>query len=279
MVVVVADDINWFDVDTITTPALDRLMASGTSWRRFYTSPVCSPTRYALQFGRWPRRDNFLNVVESENTTPPSPHPDEALASIGDLFQGRGYLTSIFGKWHTGVQFFAQGGGANPDVSPLFIGYDTWRAGTASNVPNYNLWDRIDDGTKVFGVTSYADLDLIDEVNAWWQATEPSRRKRFAFVSTRLAHGPFHLPDSSLLPPGHPAPETTRDHFECMVIALDSLLDRLIRFDANDMDGEIDLDQTLIVFASDNGTPVAAAGSQPPGKVKGSTFEGGIRCP
>ena len=286
VLVIVADDINWHDVDNISTPTLDRLMSVGTTWRRFYTSPVCSTTRYALQYGRWPRRDGIYNVLESSNPLPGArPHPDEGLVSLGDLFQSRGYLSGFFGKWHTGVQFYGPAGGALPHVSPLFIGYDTWRAGTMGNIPtispnsSYYLWDRLDDRTQTFGVTTYVDEDLIDTLRGWWNTTSASPRPRFAFVGTHLAHGPFHVPPESLRPPGHPAPTTTREQFECMVVALDLLLDRLIKFDAADPDGAVKLRDTLVVFLADNGTPIPAAGSQDPGKVKGSTFDGGIRCP
>ena len=280
VLVLVADDVNWYDVDNVATPNLDRLMAAGSTWRRFYSFPVCSPTRYALQYGRWPRRDGILGVLESVNGEVRSkPHPDEALASIGDLFQGQGFLSGFFGKWHTGLQFYGPGGTANPLVTPLFIGYDTWRAGTGNNVIDYFLWDRIDDGTETQGVMSYIDEELIDTVGNWWLANEPSRRRRFAFVGFHLAHAPFHAPPAYLLPPGHPAPETTREEFECMVMAMDSLIDRLIRFDDDDPDGEVDLETTLVVLVGDNGTPSPAAGPQPATRVKGTTYEGGIRTP
>ena len=211
--------------------------------------------------------------------TPGLPHPDETLPSIGDLFQGRGYYTGFFGKWHTGLQYYGQGGTANPNVTPLFLGFDAWRAGSPSNVSNYFFWNRVDDGTVTPGVTAYADTALVEAFNAWWQETAGTPRKRFAYVGLRLAHGPLHQPPLSLLPTGHPVPESARQQFECMVMALDKSLDLMIRFDATDPDGEVDLSETLVVFVADNGTPVSAAGPQPPGKLKGSTYEGGIRVP
>ena len=287
VVVFIGDDMNWFDVDNIPTPNLDRLMAAGSAWRRFYTSPVCSPTRYAVHFGRWPRRDGFLYGIDSAFGEPGNPHADEDLESLADLFKGRGYQTGYFGKWHMGVQYYGQNGFADPDLSPLFMGYDTWRAGTWENIQapgqpaqGYYLWDRLDDGHLTAAVTSYAEQDLADAVNAWWLEKAHPTRKRFGCVAFRLAHAPFDMPPASLLPQGHPTGSMdTRERFECMVIAMDTLLDHMIKFDENDPDGEIDLSTTLVCFLGDNGTPLTASGTQPSNKVKATTFEGGIRCP
>ena len=55
-----ADDLGWNDVGyhggDIDTPSLDRLAAEGMQLDRFYTPPICSPTRAALMTGRDPIR-------------------------------------------------------------------------------------------------------------------------------------------------------------------------------------------------------------------------------
>ena len=275
---ILLDDVNWFDVDNVATPAIDRLMEAGTTWRRFYSSPVCTPTRYALLYGRWPRRDGILEILESSNgSTRNKPHPDEGLQSLADLLKGQGYQTAFFGKWHTGLQFYGQNGTANPNLTPLFIGFDTWRAGSTSNVNDYFLWNRLDDGSET-PTSSYADQDLANAVSEWWSESAGVRR-RFATVGFRLAHTPIHTPPASLLPAGLPTPSTPREEFEAMLMAFDELLDRMIRFDAADPDGEIDLATTLVVLAADNGTAPLVAGQQPASRLKGTTYEGGVRCP
>ena len=56
VIVMVADDLGWNDVGfhggDIETPSLDRLAAEGMELNRFYTTPICSPTRAALMTGR-----------------------------------------------------------------------------------------------------------------------------------------------------------------------------------------------------------------------------------
>mgnify|MGYP001183283247 CR=1 FL=1 len=60
IIVIVADDLGWADVGyhggNIDTPSLDRLAEQGVQLNRFYTTPICSPTRAALMTGRDPMR-------------------------------------------------------------------------------------------------------------------------------------------------------------------------------------------------------------------------------
>ena len=60
IIIMVADDLGWSDVGfhggEIDTPSLDRLAAEGVELSRFYTTPICSPTRAALMTGRDPIR-------------------------------------------------------------------------------------------------------------------------------------------------------------------------------------------------------------------------------
>ena len=55
-----ADDLGWNDVGyhggNIDTPSLDKLAEQGVQLNRFYTTPICSPTRAALMTGRDPMR-------------------------------------------------------------------------------------------------------------------------------------------------------------------------------------------------------------------------------
>ena len=290
--IIIADDLAWYDVDTISTPALDRLAAVGSTYRRFQSYPVCSPTRYALQFGRWPRRDGFLELIPSGGTgdgapvAPPLEHPCEDLFSLGDLFKGQGYESAYFGKWHAGLQFYGEDGFAHPNLSLLFMGWDHWLAGTISNLPtgsgsNYNSWIRLDDGDSTFGVTQYSELAILDAVEDWWAAPRIGKRPRVAVIAFHLPHPPLHVPDASLAPAGgFGNTQGGRGKYEAMVQALDVAIDRLLVIEPGDPDGTIDLATTCVVFMSDNGTPPAALGpGQTSGKLKTTTFRDGIQCP
>lgn len=81
IVVIVADDLGWADVgfhgnQVIQTPSLDRIAAEGAQLDRFYTTPICSPTRAALMTGRDPIRLGvaYSTIMPWQNN---GIHPDE----------------------------------------------------------------------------------------------------------------------------------------------------------------------------------------------------------
>ena len=104
VLVIVADDLGWSDVGfhgntDIDTPSLDRLAAEGMQLDRFYTTPICSPTRAALMTGRDPMRLGVVyGVIMPWHTH--GIHPNETF--LPQLFQQAGYQTAMIGKWHLG---------------------------------------------------------------------------------------------------------------------------------------------------------------------------------
>ena len=60
VIIFLVDDLGWADISLrgapIDTPAIDSLFTEGLSLDRFYTTPICSPTRAALMTGRDPLR-------------------------------------------------------------------------------------------------------------------------------------------------------------------------------------------------------------------------------
>ena len=60
VIIFLVDDLGWADISLrgapIDTPAIDSLFSEGLTLDRFYTTPICSPTRAALMTGRDPLR-------------------------------------------------------------------------------------------------------------------------------------------------------------------------------------------------------------------------------
>lgn len=103
IIVMVAEDLGWNDVGLhggyIDTPSLDRLAAEGMQLNRFYTAPICSPTRAALMTGRNPMRLGVAHatIMPWQNI---GIHPDQH--SMPESFLAAGYQTAMVGKWHLG---------------------------------------------------------------------------------------------------------------------------------------------------------------------------------
>ena len=108
IVVILADDYGYgslgaygADAALIRTPHLDRLAREGRRFTDAYTpSSVCTPTRYALITGRYCWRTplnhggvaNTLDPLLIETTRP----------TIASLLKKHGYATGFVGKWHLG---------------------------------------------------------------------------------------------------------------------------------------------------------------------------------
>ena len=104
VVIFLADDLGWADVGfhgntQIDTPSLDRLAREGMELSRFYTTPICSPTRAALMTGRDPIRLGVVYAVLLPWTNA-GIHPDEHF--MPQSFPAAGYQTAMVGKWHLG---------------------------------------------------------------------------------------------------------------------------------------------------------------------------------
>jgi len=127
IIFIVADDLGFADLGCYggreaefgpVSPVLDRLAANGLKFTQGYSnSPVCSPTRFALMTARYQYRlrgaaEEPINSKSKGSTTlglPPA-HP-----TLPSLLRSAGYRTALIGKWHLGYP---------PAFGPLKSGYE-----------------------------------------------------------------------------------------------------------------------------------------------------------
>ncbi len=80
------------------TPNTAQLAAEGCSYYSFYVpQAVCSASRAALLTGCYPGRTKMFGAHE-----PGERGVDPKFATMGQVFQDKGYSTATFGKWHIG---------------------------------------------------------------------------------------------------------------------------------------------------------------------------------
>jgi arylsulfatase A-like enzyme len=265
VLVIVLDDVGWDDLAAAPVRNLETFGAFGRIYPRFYSAPVCSPSRYMALFGRLAHRELIGTAIDIENPLATGAPADNL--SLAEALKAEGYTTGMFGKWHVS-------GPADGPVehAPMVQGFDTWRAGIAANVGltrSHYDWDRNDDGV-VTNETTYSTRAITEAFIDWWpNQTGP----RFAMVGLNAPHEPFEsAAPSGLLPPGYTVVDTPRGLFESAIVAIDTAFGQ--------MASVIDLSNTYVLLVSDNGTPpTALLPSQLLQGFKGSVNEGGVRVP
>lgn len=112
IVVILADDFGVGDIrahypnNTIPSPHLDRLVASGISFTDAHSpSAVCTPTRYGLLTGRYAWRTRMQEWVIAAYE-PPLITADRP--TLPAMLRRGGYHTACIGKWHLGWDWAGQ---------------------------------------------------------------------------------------------------------------------------------------------------------------------------
>lgn len=113
-VLIVVDDLGYMDIGAYNpdsfyeTPNIDRLAKAGMKFTDGYASnPVCSPTRFGIQTGRYPTRKNATNFFSGKRGgkfAPATLHDrlDADELTIAEALKEQGYATFFAGKWHLG---------------------------------------------------------------------------------------------------------------------------------------------------------------------------------
>ena len=295
ILVMVADDLGWADVGyhggDIDTPSLDLLAEQGVQLNRFYTTPICSPTRAALMTGRDPIRLGVAYgvILPWDNI---GVHPDEHF--MPQSFQRAGYQTAMVGKWHLGH--------AQMTYHPNNRGFDHFYGHLHTEVGFYPPF--ANQGGKDFqlnGVSidddGYETYLLADEVSRYIRARDKSR-PFFMYMPFIAPHTPLDAPkelqekykdiDTDLPPARSRQTDDTRrmatmmlqpsarPMYAAVVDAMDQAIGRVLQT----LEEEGIADNTIVLFFSDNGGAAysyGGANNAPLRGGKGETFEGGIR--
>ncbi|MGI9240371.1 MAG: sulfatase family protein [Verrucomicrobiales bacterium] len=114
ILIILADDLGYGDVacynpdSTIPTPNLDRLASEGMRFTDAHSpSTVCTPTRYSLLTGRMAFRTGFKGVFSGVG----GPNMiEESRLTLPGMLREQGYSTALFGKWHVGMSFLDKDG-------------------------------------------------------------------------------------------------------------------------------------------------------------------------
>jgi arylsulfatase A-like enzyme len=233
VLLILTDDQGWDDFgcsgnEYLKTPRLDRLAEESVTFSNYYVTPVCAPTRAALLTGRHYLRTGVSHVHGGKDFI----HPDEVL--LPEMFQKAGYVTGMWGKWHSGKTsgyFPWERGFDEAYMATLYIHKDN--PGLFNGVP------RKHEGWTVETLTDYA-IDFIKRnKDKHW----------FAYVPYLTVHSPLDAPEELIDKYRQQGLGLDLSKVYAMLEQLDGNIARLL-----DCIDNLDSDhETLILFFCDNG--------------------------
>ncbi len=282
IVLIVADDLGINDIGSygsdISTPNIDKIGKNGIRFTSFYvTASVCTPSRYGLLTGKYQYR--AAKEFQEALLVKSSSHENTRLAAdeltLADLLKQQGYKTALVGKWHLGhgdIEY-----GPNNHGFDYFYGFlpgcIDYYEHSYENTPALYL------NKKPVNQSGYS-TDIFTE-NAMAFIEENKKGPFFMYLSYNAPHY-GRCPDGKYLqsPPEAkdlPAKSVdSRSVYASIIQNLDKGIGQLI-----DKLNELQLLQdTLVIFISDNGADYDYGGNNKPYKgEKGNLWEGGIRVP
>ncbi|MHC4846218.1 MAG: sulfatase-like hydrolase/transferase [Planctomycetota bacterium] len=268
ILILVADDLSWLDLDLVPTPNIDRLAARGVSFESMYSNPVCSTTRITCLLGSYSYRENIGEVIRAKGapglTDEQNPPMGFGRLTLAEFLKSAGYATLAAGKSHLANEI----GGLQTEAMRIH-GFDHFRAGTQFTLSGgYSNWFRIDDGRPTRS-RKYNTTEIARAITSWWGRTDGPK---FCWGAFNAPHKPFHAPPPETLPPGFEVGNSDRAMYEAMIMAMDHEIGNILQ--------TVDLADTIVVFMSDNGTPgpVSPPGVNP-NQTKGTVFDAGVRVP
>lgn len=315
VLIIIADDLGWADIGynnpkNVYSPNLDKLAKSSALFKQHYTMPQCTPTRVACITGRYPGRFQYFG-----NQATNLKCFDIGTPTLATMLKSEGYRTHISGKWHMG---------SDTINGPNHHGFDQSYGSMAGAVGMYdhryrpknkfaNAWHRNqkpivgnENGTHVTELMTLETQRLIREKNKnpfflflTYHAPHTPLDERGTFIDIPTQLNPkdstrwlnedkikwFNDPGGKIQ--NEPDPE--KRLLLAAVYHLDDAIGRVIKT----LEEEGKLENTIILFSSDNGPQVNWAGNKYPddlrltkfnqkSPMKGSkldVWEGGIHVP
>ncbi|HEX7846318.1 MAG TPA: arylsulfatase [Chitinophagaceae bacterium] len=289
IIVILADDLGWGDVgyhgSDIKTPNIDKLAKEGIELTRFYTAPVCSPTRAGLLTGRYPDRFGLRGVIPPWSTF----GVDTTETFLPALLEQAGYKNrALVGKWHLGHASIA--------FHPLQRGFTHFYGHLNGNLDYFThvregQLDWHNDYKPSYDKGYSTDL-LANEAIRCIKQYNDKQSPFFIYLAFNAPHAPLQAKKEDLLKYGFDETKpvfgnkngegiegrgnTKRQTYAAMVSSLDENIGRVLQA-LKDLN--ID-DNTIVLFQSDNGAEINEGGSagELRGK-KGTEWEGGVRAP
>lgn len=275
-------DLSCYGTDFYRTPAIDQIATNGAKFTNAYSAcTVCSPTRAALMTGKYPARLHITDWIQGKNMPwAKLAVPDWRMylplkeKTIAESLKEVGYDTWHVGKWHLGD---------DEKYWPQHQGFDVNIAGNFKGSPIKN--------GKYNGYFSPYGLEMMEDGPTGEYLTDRLTDEAIKLIKNHhdgkpfflnLAHYAVHTPIQgkeektkkyqALLK--QPDPQKNPE-YAAMIESVDESIAKVMKT----LKEEKLLENTLIIFASDNGALASISTSKPFREGKGWAYEGGTRTP
>ncbi|MEL6850513.1 MAG: sulfatase [Bacteroidota bacterium] len=279
IVLILVDDLGWKDVGFMgspfyQTPHLDSLAAYSLIFEQAYAGAAnCAPSRAILMSGQHAPRHGIYTVSPSARgraedrkliPTPNTQYLADSMLTLAEALQAGGYVTGTFGKWHLGFD-------------PLSQGFDINVGGSARGNPGRNGYfspykiDHITDGPDGEYLTDRLTSEAIQFIE------NQQDTQFFLYLPFYTVHTPLIGPEALVEKYRGLSPKQGQGHkpnYAAMIERMDHNVGRILSALRR-----LDLQNTLIIFTSDNGGIASVSRQWPLRAGKGSYYEGGIRVP
>ncbi len=301
ILLIYVDDLGYGDLGSyghpvIKTPNIDALANDGLRLTNYYApSALCSPSRAGLLTGRYPYRSGIKSWIPegSDNYL----HDEEI--TLAEILKSVGYATAHIGKWHLNSDL-----GSDTEPQPTDQGFDYFYGHNAFQIPTNHNPTNIFRNRVSLGMQKGYTADLYADESIEWIKNRDQDKPFFLYLSMAEPHTTFENPaeynqmysdftEGTIVPieSGGSVPPKDRlvprgpGEYYANITYMDSQLGRVLQA-LDDLGLE---DDTVVVFASDNG-PVTSAWLQwyetnaygSTGGFRGRKhflYEGGIKVP
>ncbi|MGJ8738464.1 arylsulfatase [Zobellia laminariae] len=282
VILILVDDQGYGDIAAlgnpyIRTPNLDDLHATSARFTDYHVNPTCAPTRAALLTGHNANRTGVWHTINGRSLLL------ERETTMAQIFKENGYVTSMFGKWHLGDNY---------PFRPQDKGFDEVLShGGGGMEQTLDYWDNdyFDDmyihNGELKKYEGYCTDIWFNEAIKYIEANK--NKPFFCYLPTNAAHSPYFVSDE-FSEPYQDNENIPLPAFYGMISNIDKNVGKLMDYlKKSDI-----LDNTIIVFMTDNGT---AQGARVEGHrldgfvkkgynsgmrgIKASKYEGGHRVP
>ncbi len=308
VLLIVVDDLGWADIGVngsrfYETPNIDRLAKMGVNFKNAYAAnPVCSPTRASILTGKYPSKIGTTDWFGA-------PQPDQAAkdknwktkkllpanylsylplaeTTIAEVLKSNGYHTMIAGKWHLGF-----GEQYEPEKQGFEINAGGIHKGHPSSYFSPYQNEKLTDGPtgEYLGdrltqeAIKFIDNNLSHPFFLYFPMYEvhtPIQAKADLIKKYKEKKMQLGLRDTVILQ-GNTNARAIQclPEYAAMVETMDAQVGKLMQH----LEQNLILDNTLIIFTSDNGGLSTSEGKPtsnlPLRTGKGWLYEGGIRVP